>query len=152
MLFEDVKAIYSDYPDVKVLNIAISDITGTVKFLPSKELQGWTTGISHITSENHSGTRLSEIENNIKLYGDEIEVKSSTIHDLLTQYNITHIDYMKIDTEGHEKNIIDGHDWSVKPTAIKLEHSHINDITMKAKLESLGYMVTVETNDIYAVC
>ena len=64
---------------------------------------------------------------------------------------ITHIDYLKLDTEGHEMDIFSAYDWRVLPTFIKLEHHHIDDIKMKKMLEERGYIVYTEGRDIYAV-
>ena len=64
---------------------------------------------------------------------------------------ITRIDYLKLDTEGHEMDIFSAYDWRVLPTFIKLEHHHIDDIKMKKMLEERGYIVYTEGRDIYAV-
>ena len=69
----------------------------------------------------------------------------------LWKNNIKYIDYLKVDTEGHETDIFGAYDWSVKPTFIKLEHSHIDDVKMKNLLEKQGYMCYTESNDMYAI-
>ena len=60
-------------------------------------------------------------------------------------------DYLKIDTEGHELNIIKSYSWKIKPTFIKLEHSHIDNLYCESLLKDLGYLVYREANDLYAI-
>ena len=64
---------------------------------------------------------------------------------------ITYIDFMKVDVEGHEMDIFGAYDWRVKPTMIKLEHQHIDDIKMAKILEKQGYIVYTEGKDMYAI-
>ena len=65
--------------------------------------------------------------------------------------DIQYIDFLKVDTEGHETDIFEAYDWSVHPTMIKLEHWHIDDRKMKHLLENQGYIVYTEERDMYAV-
>ena len=92
----------------------------------------------------------------MSIYRREVTILVIQIHKLffclyLKINNITSIDYLKMDVEGHETDIIEAYDWSVLPTYIKMEHSHINDINMKNILEGQGYIVSVERRDLYAV-
>ena len=74
-----------------------------------------------------------------------------TLDSLITENEIDHIDFLKLDVEGHETNIIESYSWTIKPTFIKLEHWHIDDKNMKQMLESQGYLVYTEDRDIYAI-
>ena len=62
-----------------------------------------------------------------------------------------HVDFMKIDAEGHENNIFLNYSFRVKPTMIKVEHKHIDDKVLSHKLKSNGYLVWAEKDDIYAI-
>jgi len=131
-------------------NVAISDFDGKIDFAVSKPMVGWQRGIGTVINENHTGTSLYHLENNAELVYDEvIEVPCITLDTLMTEYNS--IDYLKLDTEGHELTILQNYSWRVKPTFIKLEHAHIDDLAMRALLESQGYMVYTEDQDMYAI-
>lgn len=155
--YNDVCQIYGKYPYVQKVEAAISDIDGKVSFAPSltTELKNgedwWKQGISHITSKNHMGTRIKDVGNNYKLYDEDIWVEAMTLNTLLERYNVDQIDYLKIDAEGHEMNILKGYDWDILPTVIQLEHWHIDDGAAKELLEEHGYIVNVEKRDIYAI-
>ena len=65
--------------------------------------------------------------------------------------NITYIDYLKVDVEGHEMDIFETYDWSVKPTFMKIEHRHIDDIKLSKMFQEQGYITYTERGDMYCV-
>lgn len=136
-------------------NVAITDYTGHVSFAEAKETKvvnrQWQRGISSIVEDNHKGERLFDYEENKILISKTIQAPCLTLDDLLQKHNILSIDYLKIDAEGHEINIIDDYSWSIKPTFIKLEHMHVDDIYVANLLKSKGYIVYTEQRDIYAI-
>ena len=136
-----------------VSECAISSYNGDLKMYQSKEQTDddmlWINGISHAVDQK--GTKLLELENNTDYVEDIIIVPCYTLDEYFRVNNITKVDYLKLDVEGHETDIMQAYNWSVYPTFIKLEHFHINDILMRELLESKGYIVTVEERDMYAV-
>lgn len=150
-LYNEVRELYSPFNFVRVQNCAISVATRKMMFAPTNVKTGWKAGISHLVDEVHTGTRLSSIPENQEFYDDPIEVQSFSLSDFIKFHNIHTIDYLKLDTEGHEWDILNAYDWYVKPTMIKLEHWHINDIAMKERLEEHGYIVNTEHRDMYAI-
>ena len=74
-----------------------------------------------------------------------------TLDSLIAKHKFEHINYLKIDVEGHELNILDNYSWEIEPDVIKCEHAHIDDIYLSELLKSKGYIVYVETSDIYAI-
>jgi len=140
-------------------NIAISDYNGDISFAcalpPSKESRGhgseWRRGISSVVADNHLGERMFDLEGNQKFIDEVIDVPCMTLDSLIAKYKWEHINYLKIDVEGHEQNILDVYSWDIKPDIIKLEHSHVDDTYIKLLLEKHGYLVYVEQNDIYAI-
>lgn len=135
---------------VKVVEAAISDLNGELEMAVS-EGDGWVRGISHVVSPNHAGTRLSDFPDNTHLFPDRITVKAMTLDTLLRE-TYGAIDFMKIDAEGHELNILRNYSWRIKPKALKVEHKHVDDAELKAILEAQGYIVWREVDDLYAVC
>jgi len=49
------------------------------------------------------------------------EVPTKTLHTLLTENNISHVDILKVDTEGNDTTIFESYDWSVMPVEIITE-------------------------------
>jgi len=135
--------------DVHVYDGAISDFYGTVTMAVG-ENEGWLTGASHIIDDHSIGFKLSSHEKNKYRFQEKIQVKCITLDDLLK--DIDHIDFMKVDVEGHELNIFRNYSFRVKPNFIKVEHKHVDDIELKSILEDKGYIVWTEPDDIYAVC
>jgi len=138
-----------------VSQCAISSYNGDLKMYQAKEPMvtedhnEWIKGISHAVEQQ--GTKLLELEPNLEYVDDIISVPCYTLDEYFRVNNITQVDYLKLDVEGHETDIMQAYNWSVYPTFIKMEHWHINDILMRELLESKGYIVTVEERDLYAV-
>lgn len=145
-----MKTATSEY-DVEVSNVAMSDYDGYIRFHTTFAEAGWIKGIGTVAANNHLGERLLDADNYSQFIEDTITVPCSTLDTFLTESNIDHLDFMKIDTEGHEMNILGPYSWRVKPTIIKIEHSHIDDVRMCNILKSQGYMVWTERQDIYGV-
>lgn len=153
IMVEAVKEIVDylpTHPNLKIVNKVISDYDGVIEFYVSSG-SDWVRGISHVASLNHKGEKLLELDSNRKFLNRKDTLQCITLDTLIDENKIDHIDFLKIDTEGHETNIIESYSWKVKPTLIKLEHSHIDDINMKKMLESQGYLVYTESRDIYAI-
>ena len=145
-----------DFPFVRVANVDVSEYNGEIDFRVSTgtEGDGWTRGISSVASNNHKGDRMFDFDGGVNrhLLKETRKLNCYTLDALLDHYNIKQIDFLKMDTEGHETNIIEAYSWRVKPTFIKMEHKHIDDQNMKRILEEQGYIVYVETDDLYAIC
>ena len=145
---EPVSKFARKYNEHDVTECAISSYDGMIDFYVSRETnQEWTKGISHAVTQQ--GEKL--LERHTHLIEKKISVPCYTLQTFLSMKEITRIDYLKVDTEGHEMDIFSAYDWRVLPTLIKLEHHHIDDLRMKKMLEEKGYIVYTEGKDIYAV-
>lgn len=146
-LYERVKKQYEGY-DVEVRNHAVSDNNGALEMLVARD-EGWLTGCSHVISENHIGYKLSEHPDRKGDFEEKITVGCSTLDYVMSL--VDYVDFLKIDTEGHELNIIMDYSFRIKPRFIKIEHKHVDDILLCSKLEENGYLVWTEKDDIYAI-
>lgn len=133
-------------PRIAYVNYAVSDNPGEIKFYEF---------IDEAVEKDHDFAGMSTIhpiKENLHLM-KELTVKAITYSNLIKTYQVDRVDFLKIDTEGHDliilKTVI--FEGSVRPKLIKVEHAHCNDIEMKAFLESKGYYVEVEARDIWAV-
>ena len=81
-----------------------------------------------------------------------IKVQTFTFNELCRLYNLDHIDYLSIDTEGSEEEIIRSIDFkNIDITIVDVENNFGNK-TMRQYLESVGYIFIkrLGMDDIYA--
>jgi len=155
---ENIAKDIDNRENLSIEAVAISDFDGETEFTEvmdtssgSRQTGIWRRGISSITDVHHKGERILELEDNSNFIDSVYSVECITLDTLIKKHEITEIDYLKLDVEGHETNILDAYSWSIFPTFIKLEHAHIDDIYARELLESHGYIVYVESDDIYAI-
>ena len=138
--------------------LAISDYNGKINFGVSKDTSEgdrtngfWRRGISSVLADNHKGERIFDIGDNQKYLEQAIEVECMTLDSLIAKHEFAHVNYLKIDAEGHELNILECYSWDIKPDFVKIEHAHVDDVYLSNLLKSHGYLVYVEQADIYAI-
>jgi hypothetical protein len=73
---------------------------------------------------DHHKKRFQITENDI----EEIDVKILVFNDLVEKYNINEIEYLFIDTEGYDYQIIKSIDFNeIKINKVKFEYKHLDD-------------------------
>jgi len=98
---------------------------------------------------------MSEINLAKKLRPDlieDVEVGCVTFEFLMDQLGITEIDYLKIDTEGLDYDIlssIDFNKFNIK--CIRVEHEHLDSLLLVDLLEQNNYFVDTLRYDIIAI-
>ena len=78
---------------------------------------------------------------------EKINVKTTTLNEIVKEYNITQIDLLHTDTEGHDYTILMNYNFEIKPKQIMFEHKHMDGLfnigikydELSTKLVSLGY-------------
>ena len=137
---------------VGIIPLAVSDHDGTTN-MHIGGIEDWAMGASHIADPNHEGARLLELPGKVRLglRTDTIEVECTTLDSLLDSYKIDHLDYLKLDVEGHELNILRDYSWRIKPGLIKCEHKHLSGNDLDRIFEEQGYTLHVEIDDVYAI-
>jgi FkbM family methyltransferase len=119
--FAELRHNYRDHPQVVPVNVAIHRTAREVDIYrvdpKAKGLPSWTKGIASLDPHHHqkSGTASENIV---------VErVPCITMEELFAQQAITHVDYLQIDTEGYDAEILDMIDYRViKPSIMKFEH------------------------------
>ena len=134
----------------------------TLKYYDPEWAEGWKRGVGSISPIN-----TFNLHNKSGLHQKHVltrEVDVVTLDYLIKKHNVKKIDYLKIDIEGLEYRILDDYSWDIKPDTLKVEYKHWrthwngtgrgrkNNITEYIKkLESMGYSVTRDLQDLLAV-
>ena len=88
------------------------------------------------------------LKDNLEIY----EVPLTTFNTMLTSLGITTIDYLKIDTEGMDFDILKSIDYTkYKINIIKMEHNYCDDELVIKFLTNNGYHCELFKNDIIAI-
>jgi FkbM family methyltransferase len=101
------------------VNAAISDTKGKIKLRVYKNMEGLATVDSDQKKNyEHNGDFNVEYE--------DIEVDTKPLKELFEDNNVTNIDFLKIDVEGHEYQVLTSNDWKkFRPVVICIEAKHI---------------------------
>ena len=168
VMIEPVPEIYAEMKrrtsglHILPLNIAISDYDGEIDFaVPNLidapiEKSGWVRGIGHVIHKNNkteTGLGLLEL-GNVKQHNKTIKITCLKLDTLIKELNIKQIDYLKLDTEGHELNIIESYSWGIRPSFIKLETVHLGAIhksTLIKILKKQNYIIHETEEDLFAI-
>ena len=108
-----MKQLWEKYRKAKFFPYAISDSEGEIVLSVVENEDGWEDMLSFIKE-----TRDFKYEYKT----NDITVEKKVLKNIFKQENITHIDYMSIDVEGHELNVINGIDFN---------HTKINVLTIE---------------------
>ena len=156
-LFKQLKNNYSkkfeNNENIIFINKAVTNYVGEIEMtIPSEKndfskFPFWASQLSSVNSDhvsNHISSLLTE-----KIY-----VETTTINEIVREYDIQHIDLLHTDTEGHDYTILMNYNFKVKPKKIMFEHKHMDGFLrigskyyeLTNKLLSLGYK-KIEQND-----
>lgn len=159
IVIEPVKYYYDKlpkYPYIKYENVAISDKKGEseIHYIDPEyiknEDQQWLHGISSLKGE--SGPLSLEENSFMKQKILKQDVNTDTLQNICDKYNVTSIDFLKIDTEGHDIKVLESLDLDkVYVKMIKIEHKHVDNKHIVKYLQNNNYLVYSETDDIYAI-
>lgn len=120
------------------LNLCASDDDGIVDFLA---IDGYSEMLSGI-HKYYPSDNLKRIERELQIMGGEkkiIKIQSKPLNKILSEYEVKKIDYLSIDTEGSEYQILNSIDFDeVDIRVISTENSSGRDI--KQFLELKGYI------------
>lgn len=149
-LFQQLKNNYNhkfkNNHNIIFINKAVSDFIGQIQMtIPSQKndfskLPLWASQLASVNNDH----ALGHIPH---LLVEKITVQTTTINQIVKEYNINHIDLLHTDTEGHDYTILMNYNFEIKPNKIMFEHKHmdgLNKVGIKYqqlcnKLLSLGY-------------
>ena len=128
-LFKSLKENYSKYEEnnkITYLNIAVSNKDGTLElFIPSEknDMTQFPDWVTQLSSVNESHIPMHNIQG---LIIDKIAFPCFRLNTLVKNMNISSINTLYIDTEGHDYDILMDFDLSIlKPKTIIFESTHM---------------------------
>lgn len=149
-LFEQLKNNYNkkfeNNHNIIFINKAVSNFIGEIEMTIISEkndysnLPVWASQLSSVNSDDARGHIDS-------LLVEKIIVETTTINEIVKEYNIKQIDLLHTDTEGHDYTILMNYNFEIKPNKIIFEHKHMDGLCtigikyqeLLNKLSSLGY-------------
>jgi FkbM family methyltransferase len=155
-LFEALQRTYRNYPRVKPVNVALHRTATRATIYRADpadtSLPSSTRGTASFDREH---LRHFNIPDASIL---PVEVPCITLHQLLDQHAVRHVDLLQIDTEGYDIEIVKMIDFSrVKPSVIRFEHGLPDEIVSWDDLQSIlrylhghGYLFMLEPYDVIA--
>jgi len=163
-LSEEVK---SKSLPVETINGAISDFDGEIEMVQVTRFdwegeQDWARGVSHISKKYDNGRWCGCLLENVNDVLPRVH-KSVPCQSLNSLINYLRngsvvfrgfkdvIDFLRIDTEGHEVHILEAYNWEIKPKVIKVEHAHCDKEVLRRILENQKYYVQEEEFDLYGL-
>ena len=139
---QSLKNRFKNINNIFFENVGVSDEKKQIKFYYVKESsvkklgKDWGSGIGSFKKKHlldHHRKRFKIIDSDI----EEVDVKIVVFNDLVEKYNISEIEYLFIDTEGYDYQIIKSIDFNkIKINKVKFEYKHLDD-TFKFDLRLL---------------
>lgn len=146
LAFEKLKKTYAGVEGISILQRAISEKDGKEMFY----------SVAGCAVQQASFSKKHLIQHGIDQ--SEIvaqEVRCSSVMSLMEELNYENFDFIQIDAEGFDTDIIMSIDFDkVKPSVIRFEHAHIQDEALGKCINflgSLGYRFISEKRDLIAV-
>ncbi len=153
--FNELVINYKDYPEIKKINKAVHCFEKSKRIFKIKESRkqnypDWVRGMASFDENHHKRQNIlkedMEVEN----------VSADTLMNIISDsYSNKKIDYLQIDTEGYDMEILKMLDFTiVKPSLIKYEHVNLGEADFKASKKLLmdqEYLLYNEGYDIIGI-
>ena len=134
-------------------NCAISSFNGktNITFIePDTAEQQWVRGISHLDfSSSNLILKNKNLGYNIGT-PKSVNVRCFTLDYFFYRHGIRNVEYLKMDVEGHELEILKAFSWRIKPQRLKIEHKFVNVDELTGMLSEQGYTNIIIGDDVYA--
>ncbi len=117
------------YPQIEVIQSGVGDKSGRKVFMASARAPAVNTFEDSVLMQEHSDYR--------KHFTERVEVPMVTIDDFVRERNLDRVDFIKMDTEGYEKQIIEGARETIKRFSPTLSLSAYHSSTDKTEVPKL---------------
>jgi FkbM family methyltransferase len=136
-----LRELHSRNPRIAVQEALISSESGTATLYFLNGGPSWATGIASLSKEAIS-THRHKIEGFDSLLSETM-LQTMTLSQLLERHSLSAIDYLQIDTEGHDFEIIKTVDFGrIRPSVICYEHANLSyedNVACRSLLAREGY-------------
>lgn len=138
------KKLQDNRPSSNNLEIGLSNSCGEVAFKHViSPLLGENFGNGSIT---HSLDHISDLEQRGCSF-QTVQIQVTTWSSFVEQQNISHVDLLVLDVEGHEFSVIEGmRDCAVLPDLICIEVGHLDLGEIRNRLAALGYTYDISSH------
>ena len=152
--FERLKLNYADSPSMVPLKIALHPTAKTFDIFSVNpqalhKYPHWVSGIASFNKDHLFSNGIPESD----LISESVACTSLT--QLVKDHNLFGLDYLQIDTEGFDEEIIKMIDFSIiKPKLVKFESVHLNKSQKNSTISLLnahGYKIIDERRDMIAL-
>lgn len=128
-IFKKIKKKYKYTKFIKIFNCAISSKNKLQKiYINNHDLTSSLTKLDETNPYLKRKAKLFALNNNKSLIKEAYNVKSVKLSDVIKKNNIKKINLLKIDTEGHELEVLQGLNKSIKHTQFILIEFHRDKI------------------------
>jgi FkbM family methyltransferase len=155
-VFRSLKHNYAGQDRLSFANVAVDSHSGRATMLTAKELAaGANNPMSSMSSFHEDVVKKHEwLVESLDGLVEEQQVPTVTLRSLLNDYAINRIDGLFVDTEGHDKVVLDQLNLAThKPQFILYEHVHLSrtdQATLIGRFEENGYSITAMRRDTFA--
>jgi len=147
VIVEPIKKYFDNIPterNIQYINAAVSWEDGTATM--------WTAPDDVVDTDNDFRGISTLIENGNSLLTKEVVVDTISFNTLFKTTGVSEIDFLKIDTEGYDGEILKMFPWDIiRPKFIQFESKHIDIESITYLLESKGYHCMVESENTFAI-
>jgi FkbM family methyltransferase len=149
--YDELVVNYSDFPNIIKVNKAIHPSEKSIvinKISPEAvdEYPNWVKGVASLNENHHLKLGIQK-----QHMQKEVVAADNLMAIINTNYNRKTLNYLQVDTEGYDYEVLKMLNFSVlKPDIIKYETSHIskeNNEKLKTLLEKNGYFIIPEIED-----
>lgn len=136
--------------DCICINACVSHTQGTVPFLHLDSCDEMLSGMCG----TYDNRQLLTVMHDISVHGGEckiLQLPSVNINTILKEYNVSHIDFLSLDTEGSELEILKSIDFSQITIDVITVENNFNEPYVQEFLEAHGFALIkrMHVDDIY---
>lgn len=151
--FEPLPHLFSELSkcrDCICINACVSNIEGTVPFMHMDSCDEMLSGMCGTYDQR----QLNTVMNDIAQFGGEckiLQLPSVRFNNIIKKYGVSHIDFLSLDTEGSELEILKSIDFDAVTIDIMTVENNFNEPYIREFLESKGFVFIthLHVDDIY---
>jgi FkbM family methyltransferase len=142
-------------PNNFLFNELVSNTQELLKYKYFEYAYSAVSGVEHTLPKTHFIEFFNE--KNAHLPQSSIYIKPKTLTEIIKSTNIKHIDFLSLDVEGHEYEVLLSWDFSIQIDVILIEllgNDHVKEQLCRDLLVCRGYLYhsTIKHNEIYVIC